>query len=167
MGFRTPGPVDREFGKLSRELLREGNREIGGARTDVCRCIDSREGVAWFIENFEGEAKQARTVLRSQVRFEFVNDGPPGSLLYGRMMTEFPAHTRITTARSAVAKHACREVPPQPRISRLAAEYVGMEMPDLNLLFNGGAPPKTINKWMRYQITLPPNHPWPIIMFST
>jgi hypothetical protein len=146
---------------------KETGKLVARVRMFVGRCIDSREGVAWFIENFEGKAKQARTVLRSQVRFEFVNDGPPGSLLYGRMMTEFPAHARITTARSAVARHACREVTPQPRISRLAAEYVGMEMPDLNLLFNGGAPPKTINKWMRYQITLPPNHPWPIILFST
>jgi hypothetical protein len=40
-------------------------------------------------------------------------------------------------------------------------------MPDLNLLFDGGTPPKKINKWMKYQITLPPNHPWSIIWVST
>jgi hypothetical protein len=145
----------------------ETGKLVARVRMFVGRCIDSRDGVAWFIENFEGRAKQARTVLRSQVRFEFVNDGPPGSLLYGRMMTEFPTHARIATARNAIARHACREIRPQPRISKAAAEYVGMEMPDLNLLFNGGTPPKTINQWMKYQITLPPNHPWPISWFST
>jgi len=54
--------------------------------------------VAWFIEKLEGKAKRGRAVFRSQARFEFVNDGPPGGLLYGRLMTEFPAHLGVEVA---------------------------------------------------------------------
>jgi hypothetical protein len=163
-------PPDRWSGRSVRYpgnyYTRETGKLVARVRMFIGRCIDSRDGVAWFIENFEGKAKQSRTLFRSQVSFEFVNDGPPGSLLYGRMMAEFPAHADIAVARNAVARQVCREIPPQPRIVKAAAEFLGMEMPDLNLVINGTAPPKNIRKWMKYQITLPPNHPWPIVLFS-
>jgi hypothetical protein len=105
--------------------------------------------------------------LKAGVEFEFIGDEPPGSLLYGLLRAESPAHQRIAVARKAVSRNVCHEIPPRLRISRSAADYVGMEMPDLGLLINGGAPPKSVNKWMKYQITLMPNHPWQIVLFST
>jgi hypothetical protein len=132
----------------------------------IGQCIDSREGVTWFIENFEGREKQARTLLPAQVRTEFVNEGPAGSLLYGRLMTEFPAHRRIAVARKAVSRNDCREIPPLPKVSRQAADYVGMEMPDVGLLSFGSTPARQVKQWMKYLITIPPNHPFPIVFFA-
>jgi hypothetical protein len=147
--------------------VKETGKLVAHVRMFIGRCLDSREGVAWFIENFEGRERQDRTLLKAGVVFEFIGDEPPGSLLYGLLRTEFPAHQRVAVARKAVSRNVCQEIPPRLRISRPAADYVGMDMPDSNLMFDGAAPPKTINKWMKYQIMMPINHPWPITFFST
>lgn len=168
---RASDPANQWNGRTAKYpgnyYVKETGKLVARVRMFLGQCIDSREGVAWFIENFEGREKQDRTLLKAGVEFEFIGDEPPGSLLYGLLRAERPAHQRIAVARKAVSRNVCHEIPPRLRISRPAADYVGMEMPDLNLLFNGGTPPKTINKWMKYQITLPPNHPWPIIWIST
>jgi hypothetical protein len=132
----------------------------------IGRCIDSREGVAWFTENFEGRDKQARTLLKTGVVFEFVGDEPQGSPLYGLLTTEFPAHQRIAVARKAVSRNVCHEIPPRLRISRPAVDYVGMEMPDVGLMLFGSTPDRHVKQWMKYLITLPPNHPFPIVFFA-
>jgi hypothetical protein len=50
-------------------FVKETGKLVARVRMFIGRCIDSREGVAWFIENFEGRDKQDRTLLGAGVEF--------------------------------------------------------------------------------------------------
>jgi hypothetical protein len=104
----------------------ESGELVARVRMFIGRCIDAREGVAWFIESLEGTSRQRASFLRSQVILEFVkgsqSDGQFGAL----MSTEWPREVDISIARAAVASQICKEITPLPRIYRSAAEYAGL-----------------------------------------
>jgi hypothetical protein len=143
----------------------ESRKLVARVRMFIGRCIDSREGVAWFIQNFESRP-QKDSPLNSQVIFEYIDSGPPGSLLYGLRLSESPNHVNIAVARAAVSKNVCREIAPLPNIYRPVTQYVGMPMPNWDLMWNGSTPDRHFKQWIKYRIALPPNHPWPIVFFS-
>lgn len=103
----------------------ESRQLVARVRMFIGRCIDSREGVAWFIENLEKPPPQPNSLLTSQVIFEFVNESHFGRQFGAILSTEWPELLDISVARAAAANHVCKEIAPIPKIYRSAAEYLG------------------------------------------
>ena len=103
----------------------ESGKLVARIRMFIGRCIDKREGVAWFIENLEKPPPQPNSLLTSQVIFEFVNESHSDGQFGAILSTESPELLAISVARAAVANHVCNEIAPRPRIYRSAAEYLG------------------------------------------
>ncbi len=113
--LRYPGNYyDRASGKLIAEV-----------RMFIGRCVDSREGVAWFVRNTEGSRAQVDSVLRSQVSFEYVDlDSVPGPYNGWTLLEDLAGRVEISAARAAVNKHNCREIAPKSEIFTDASAYI-------------------------------------------
>jgi hypothetical protein len=120
-----PSTFGRSLSYPGNYYASESGKLVARVRMFIGRCIDSREGVAWFIENLEKPPPQPNSLLTSQVMFEFVNESHSDGQSGATLSTEWPELLDISVARVAVANHMCNEIPPRPRIYRSAAEYLG------------------------------------------
>jgi hypothetical protein len=89
----------------------ESGKLVARVRMFIGRCIDAREGVAWFIENLEKPSPQPNSLLTSQVIFEFVNESHSDGQFGAILSTEWPELLDISVARAAV--HRLRLLLPQ------------------------------------------------------
>jgi hypothetical protein len=97
----------------------ESGKLVARVRMFIGRCLDAREGVAWFTQNLEESPPQRNSLLASQVTFEFVDSTQS-------LESEWPKQQPdISVARAAVANHLCKEIGPLRKIDRPAAEYMG------------------------------------------
>jgi hypothetical protein len=108
----------------------ESGKLVARVRMFIGRCIDAREGVAWFIENLEKPSEQRDSLMQSQVNFEFVNEAHSDGRFGAVLSIELPRQADISIAREAVSNHACKEIAPLPKIYRSAAEYKGPKIHD-------------------------------------
>ena len=71
----------------------ESGKLVARVRMFIGRCIDEREGVAWFVENYEQPRQEYATLMRTHVAFEFVDrphmDGQIGALLATGAQTKY------------------------------------------------------------------------------
>jgi hypothetical protein len=102
----------------------ESGKLVARVRMFIGRCIDAREGVAWFKENLEAPPQQRGSLLASGSIFEFVDESHSDGRFGALLATEWPT-VDISVARAAVANHVCNEITPLPKIYRSAAEYKG------------------------------------------
>jgi hypothetical protein len=108
----------------------ESGKLVARVRMFIGRCIDAREGVAWFIENLEEPPQRRGSLLASQVIFEFVDESHSDGQFGARLATVWPNELDISVARAAVANGVCNEIAPLPTIYRSAIEYLGPKIPD-------------------------------------
>jgi hypothetical protein len=103
----------------------DSRRLLAHVRMFLGQCVDSREVAVWFTEAVDESAAQRDSMLRTRTEVDFVLDLPnmptPDSPMLG---TQFPDHLDISIARSAVAKHICREVPPSAKLYTTSTAYV-------------------------------------------
>ena len=144
--LRLPGDYyATETGKLAARV-----------RMFIGRCLDEREGVAWFVEANDDRPNQPRFVSESQVFLESIV-GDESSVKYGGglWVSDFPADTDIAIARAAVFKRACREISSQATFYKSSDEYRSLGWrPDVELSLTGSKPSIHVKQWIKYFITL-------------
>ncbi len=166
----TSGEPDQGYGLSLRYpgnyYSKESGKLVARVQMFIGRCIDSREGVAWFIENQDDSAHQQASLLATGVHFAFVNEDHSGGRFFASLAFESPANLNISVAEAAVSNHTCREITPLQQFYRASAQYKGPDTTDLQLRLYGSTPNSEVKRWIKFVSTMPPARRYPVVFFS-